>query len=71
MNWTMFRRTVAAYRIRFLACAVGFFWYLFLPSLPLTPDIHRWYIGTSMAVLALVAASILWSLRTTRAGNRL
>ena len=23
MNWTLFRRTIAAYRVRFLACAIG------------------------------------------------
>jgi len=32
MNWTFFRRTIAAYRIRFLACAVGMLvWGLLLP----------------------------------------
>ena len=32
MNWTLFRRTVAAYRIRFLACAIGMLvWGLLLP----------------------------------------
>jgi len=32
MNWTLFRRTIAAYRIRFLACAIGMLvWGLLLP----------------------------------------
>src|SRR5207253_6541756 len=52
-------------RYGLLTCAFAFFWYLLLTSVPLTIDIHRWYLGTSIAVLALFAASLIASLRST------
>ncbi len=54
-------------RYGLLTCAVAFFWYLFLTSLPLTTDMHRWYVGTTIAVVALFAASLIASLRTALA----
>ena len=52
-------------RYGLLTCAFAFFWYLLLTSVPLTIDIHRWYLGTSIAVLAVFAASLVASLRST------
>jgi hypothetical protein len=51
-------------RYGLLTFAVAFFWYLFLTTLPLTTDVHRWYAGTTIAVTILFAASLLTSLRT-------
>jgi hypothetical protein len=50
-------------RYGLLTCAVAFFWYLFLTSIPLTIDVHRWYIGTTIAVAVLFATSLIVSLR--------
>ena len=58
-------------RYGLLACVVSFFCYLFLTSVPLTVDVNRWYIGTSIAVVAIFAAFILWSLRSTLARSDL
>ena len=52
-------------RYGLLTCAFAFFWYLLLTSVPLTIDIHRWYAGTSIEVLAVFAASLIASLRST------
>ena len=54
-------------RYGLLTCAVAFFWYLFLTSLPLTTDVHRWYISTTIAVVALFATSLVVSLRSALA----
>ena len=56
---------LALNRYGLLTCAFGFFWYLLLTSVPLTIDVHRWYLGTSMAVIAMLVASLTAAQRMT------
>jgi hypothetical protein len=77
--WLMAPAVVAVYgiaafvilRFGFVALAVGIFTADLLGSVPITTDFSSWYIGSTIFVLALVAAMAVWGCFTALAGQKL
>lgn len=58
-------------RFGFIALAVGIFTADLLGRLPVTADLSRWYVGSSIFVFALIAALAAWGCYTALAGQKL